>query len=191
MDEAPDFFETICFNSDTYKRLRNKGDKIYIDYYTVTSPAYEILKRDGDFVRLKFDEFKASNFIHYEKLKNNKSIAKVYTESKNRTCLQFKLIKLDGEGWKIFNLECSKINDIQSLINKTKPIFMFGSVAAVPPMPLGDIFKIVCQLYCHKNGRNYYKVIIEIDGTGRPYPSRTEASPCLREISGLMNTLGK
>ena len=148
------FFGTICFNSDTYKRLRNKGDKLYIDYYTVTSPAYEILNRDGDFLRIKFDEFKASNYIHYEKLKNNKSIAKVYTESTNGTCLQFKLIKLDGEGWKIFDLERSKINDIQSLIDKTKPIFMFGSVAAVPPMPLGDIFKLVCQLDCHKNGRN-------------------------------------
>jgi hypothetical protein len=101
------------------------------------------------------------------------------------------LIKLDGEGWKIFDLERSKINDIQSLIDKNKPIFMFGSVAAVPPMPLGDIFKLVCQLDCHKNGRNYYKVIIEIDGTVSPYPSRAEASPCLREVSRLMNTLGK
>jgi hypothetical protein len=69
MEEAPDFFGTICFNSDTYKRLRNKGDKLFIDYYTVTSPAYEILNRDGDFVRLKFDEFKASNYIHYVNLR--------------------------------------------------------------------------------------------------------------------------
>jgi len=189
-DEAHDFFGTICMNSNTYQKLRNNEGQDYKDYYALTSPAFEILNRDGEFERLKFEEFKDSNYILFEEVKSNKIIARVYVKSREGSGLKFKLVKLDQEGWKIFEVERSSAN-VELKIERNKPVFTIAEVTPVPPLDLAELYTGFYNLDCIKNGRNYFQVVIETDGTVTPYNVNSENKECLNMMCFLINRHGK